>query len=105
MFWQRNLCPAVVGGLLALRVKSRSAGGGGGGLLGGGGVLAWRCCGEVGPGVVDPRARGGSRADEGDQGRWIVEHSPVGSSQSNGVIERAVKSVEGQLRVVKLALE
>ena len=38
-------------------------------------------------------------------GRWIVEHSPVGSSQSNGVIERAVQSIEGQLRVIKLALE
>ena len=38
-------------------------------------------------------------------GRWIVEHSPVGSSQSNGIIERAVQSIEGQLRVIKLALE
>ena len=38
-------------------------------------------------------------------GKWIVEHSPVGSSQSNGVVERAVQSVQGQLRVMKLAME
>ena len=38
-------------------------------------------------------------------GKWIVENSPVGSSQSNGVIERAMQSIEGQLRVLKLALE
>ena len=44
------------------------------------------------------------RAADGG-GRCVVEHSPVGESQSNGVIERAVKSVEGQVRVAKLALE
>jgi hypothetical protein len=38
-------------------------------------------------------------------GKWIVEHSPVGASQSNGVIERGIQSVQGQLRVVRLALE
>ena len=38
-------------------------------------------------------------------GKWIVEHSPVRSSQSNGVVERAVQSVQGQLRVMKLAME
>jgi hypothetical protein len=37
-------------------------------------------------------------------GRWIVESSPVGSSQPNGVVERAVQIIEGQLRVIKLAL-
>ena len=37
--------------------------------------------------------------------RTIVEQSPVGSSGSNGVVERAVQTVEGQVRVLKLALE
>ena len=37
--------------------------------------------------------------------RTIVEESPVGSSGSNGVVERAVQSVEGQIRALKLALE
>eukprot|EP00974_Lingulodinium_polyedra_P000363 35926-Lingulodinium_polyedra.AAC.1 len=30
--------------------------------------------------------------------RTIPEESPVGSSQSNGHVERAVQSIEGQLR-------
>ena len=38
-------------------------------------------------------------------GKWIVEHSPVRSSQSNGVVERAMQSEQGQLRVMKLAME
>ena len=33
------------------------------------------------------------------------EHSPVGSSASNGVIERGVQTLEGQVRVLKDALE
>ena len=35
----------------------------------------------------------------------IEETSPVGSSGSNGKVERAVQSVEGQLRAMKSALE
>ena len=38
-------------------------------------------------------------------GKFIVEASPVGSSTSNGVVERAIQSVQGQVRVLKLALE
>ena len=38
-------------------------------------------------------------------GRYIVEFSPVGSSGSNGVVERAIRSVEQQVRVMKDALE
>ena len=38
-------------------------------------------------------------------GRWVVECSPVGSHASNGVVERAIQSVEGQVRVLKSALE
>ena len=35
----------------------------------------------------------------------MVEESPVGSSGSNGVVERTVQAVEGQIRVILLALE
>lgn len=38
-------------------------------------------------------------------GKFIVEASPVGSSASNGVAERAIQSVEAQVRVLKLAVE
>ena len=41
----------------------------------------------------------------GSQARAIPEASPVGSSGSNGVIERAVQAIEGQVRTIKLALE
>ena len=37
--------------------------------------------------------------------RTIVEESPVGSSGSNGKVERAAQGIEGQIRVMKLALE
>ena len=39
------------------------------------------------------------------QARAIHEASPVGSSGSNGVIERAVQAIESQARTIKLALE
>ena len=39
------------------------------------------------------------------RGRFVVENSPVGSSQSNGVAEKAIQSVLGQVRMLKLALE
>ena len=38
-------------------------------------------------------------------GKVLPEDSPVGSSDSNGVAERAVQSVEGQIRVLRAALE
>jgi hypothetical protein len=37
--------------------------------------------------------------------KTLIEESPVQSSGSNGVVERAVQGVEGQVRVLKLALE
>ena len=45
--------------------------------------------------------------ERGDEkgSRTIVEESPVGSSGSNGVVERAVQTVEGQIRVLRFALE
>ena len=38
-------------------------------------------------------------------GRWIKENSPVDSHASNGVVERGIQSVQGQVRVMKGALE
>jgi hypothetical protein len=38
-------------------------------------------------------------------GKCIPEHSPVGSSASNGVIERGVQSVEQMIRVLKSGLQ
>ena len=38
-------------------------------------------------------------------GRWIRENSPVDSHASNGVVERGIQSVQGQIRVMKGALE
>ena len=38
-------------------------------------------------------------------GRMVVESSPVGQSQSNGIVERAIESVVGQMLVLKDALE
>ena len=42
---------------------------------------------------------------EREDGRTVVEESPRESSGGNGVAERAVQSVEGQIRAVLLALE
>ena len=47
----------------------------------------------------------GSQTVGPPQGRAILEASPAGSSGSNGVIERAVQAIEGQVRTIKLALE
>ena len=41
----------------------------------------------------------------GGGGKFIVESSPVGSSASNGIVERAIRSVEQQTRVLKSCLE
>ena len=40
-----------------------------------------------------------------EDGRTLVEQSPVQSSGSNGVVERAAQGIEGQIRVVLIALE
>ena len=45
------------------------------------------------------------RAAEGSTGRVIEEMSPKGSSGSNGVVERAVQSVEQQIRTMACALQ
>ena len=39
------------------------------------------------------------------EGRTILEESPVKSSGSNGVVERGIQGVEGQIRALLLALE
>ena len=38
-------------------------------------------------------------------GKFIVENSPVKSSESNRVVERAIQSVAGQVRVIKQSVE
>ena len=38
-------------------------------------------------------------------GRTVIEHSAVEDSKGNGVVERAVKSIEEQIRVARSALE
>ena len=35
----------------------------------------------------------------------IVENSPVGSSKSNGTVERAIQSVQGMVRTLRISLE
>ena len=50
------------------------------------------------------RAAGRVRAATGT-GKYITENSPVHSSGSNGIVERAILSVEQQVRVLKNALE
>ena len=42
---------------------------------------------------------GRAKAADGS-GRYIVEHSPVGASQSNGMVERGIQSVAAQARVL-----
>ena len=44
------------------------------------------------------------RAVEG-VGRMIIEHSPVHSSQSNGIVERGVQAVQGMVRTLRSAVE
>ena len=38
-------------------------------------------------------------------GKMIVEHSPVHSSQSNGVVERGIQAVQGMVRTLRSAVE
>ena len=38
-------------------------------------------------------------------GKFIIENSPVGASQSNGVVERGIQSIAGQVRVLLDAAE
>ena len=40
-----------------------------------------------------------------DEPRTVHETSPVGSSQSNGFVERAIQDEEGQIRTIKADLE
>ena len=44
-------------------------------------------------------------AKERGEAQTILENSPVGSSVGNGVIERAIKEVEYQVRTLKSAME
>ena len=43
--------------------------------------------------------------DESTPVEVVQEHSPVGESSSNGLIERAIQEVQGQMRALKLHIE
>ena len=45
------------------------------------------------------------RAAGGREGRTVIKHSAVEDSKGNGVVERVVKSIEGQTRVARSELE
>lgn len=44
-------------------------------------------------------------AKEFCQCQVVMQHSPVGESQANGVIENAIQRVQGQIRAIKLDME
>ena len=39
------------------------------------------------------------------ESRMIIENSPVGSSKSNGIVERAIQSVQGMIRMIRNDIE
>ena len=45
------------------------------------------------------------RTHRGDQTQTMQENSPVGDSKSNGLVERAIQTVQGQIRTLRSALE
>ena len=57
------------------------------------------------PAITSIVAEVGRVRAAGGGGRYVVENSPVRSSASNGVVERAIQSVAQQTRVFKGALE
>ena len=62
---------------------------------------------QDGPGGGDCVLREEHREERGNETgcRTTVEESPVGSHASNGIVERAVQTVGGQIRVMKFALD
>ena len=46
-----------------------------------------------------------AKAHRGEGTQTMPEQSPVGGSQSNGFLERAIQTVEDQIRTLNLALE
>ncbi len=42
--------------------------------------------------------------EKGDSQKTVLENYPVESSASNGIVEKAVQDVEGQVRTTKSAL-
>ena len=46
-----------------------------------------------------------AKIHRGDNTQTMLEQSPVADSRSNGFIERAIQTVEGQIRTMKSALD
>ena len=44
-------------------------------------------------------------SDDNPGGVVILENSPVGESQSNGIVEGAVRRIQGQVRTLKLSTQ
>ena len=42
---------------------------------------------------------------ERDQGKTVIEESPVESHASNGIVERGIQEIEGRIRAIFLNLE
>ena len=57
------------------------------------------------PAILSVISDVGRQRAAGGRGKFVVERSPVGPSQSNGVIERGAQSIAGQTRVRLNALE
>ena len=55
--------------------------------------------------LVDFANQVAKRRQDGPAMRTIIEHNPVGESQKNGLIENAVRGLEGLVRTIKFDLE
>ena len=67
----------------------------------------WR---ELGNEVTMERVEEGKDKEEGggrteEKPDMVMEESPVGESESNGMVERAIQEVQGQIRTMRAAWE
>ena len=62
-------------------------------------LMAWLR--EIGLESVDIIVKSDNEPALTSGSRMIVENSPVGSSKSNGIVERAIQSVQGMIRTIR----
>eukprot|EP00973_Karenia_brevis_P061575 8562709-Karenia_brevis.AAC.1 len=60
---------------------------------------------ELGDERVEIKGEEQQLGDSVEEPEVILESSPVGESQSNGKVERAIQSVQGQIRTIKDMVE